>query len=269
LISMGKVLRMYRILNPKTNKTIIVPMDHGGFGILKGVENIRETVKRVIDGGANAVVLQPGAAKVSYKELAGKAGLIFRISRVTTFNKNLGLYESTTYTVDSAIVLGADAVIVSFYMGGKYEFESMRDIGFICAEADKWGLPCFVEALPSQDRFKGFDDPEGIVNAIRSAAELGADMIKAYLPAEIDIMKEAVKKTPVPIVLAGGEAATEREVLRLARLAMDAGLAGLCFGRKIFQYKDPTAIIKALSTIVHENASIDEALKLLPKGNKA
>lgn len=265
MISMGKYLRMYRILNPKTNKTIIVPMDHGGFGLLEGVEDISLTTKRVVEGGANAVVLQAGAAKAAYKEIAGKAGLILRVSRVTIFNKDLGLYEAPTYDVKTAITLGADAVIASFYMGGKYEFESMREVAKICAEADRWGVPCLVEAIPSQDKFKGFDDPNGIVYAIRSAAELGADMIKAYLPTDFNIMKEAVKKTPVPIVLAGGEATNGKEVLKLAKLAMDAGLAGLCFGRKIFQYKDPTAMVKALSLIVHENADVEEALKLLPE----
>lgn len=264
-MSIGKYIRMYRILNPKTNRTIIVPMDHGGFGILEGVENIKESVRRVVNGGANAVVLQPGAAKATYKELVGKAGLILRISRVTIFNAELGLYEAITYDVKDAIRLGADAVIVTFYMGGKYEFESMKDVGRICAEADRWGIPCLVEAIPSQDKFKGFDDPAGIIYAIRSASELGADMIKAYLPTNIEIMKEAVKKSPAPICLAGGEATSGRAVLELAKMSMDAGIAGLCFGRKIFQYKDPTAMVRALSLIVHENADVEEAFKLLPE----
>jgi len=264
-MTVGKLLRLYRIINPKSRETIIVPMDHGGFGMLEGLEDIRNAVHKVVEGGANAVVLQQGAAIAACNEIMGKAGLILRISRVTVFNEEVGLYEAPSYSVEGALRLGADAVIVSYYVGGKREFESLKDASRIADDCAKWGVPFLVEALPSQDKFKSFDDPECVKWACRSAAELGADMIKAYLPNDVDYMKEVVRVTPVPIVLAGGEVASVREVLEKTKNAMDAGLAGLCYGRKIFKYRDPTLMVKALSKIVHEKYEINEVLKEFPE----
>ena len=54
---MGKLIRIERIINRKTGKTVIVPMDHGvTVGPIKGLINMSKTVDRIADGGANAVV---------------------------------------------------------------------------------------------------------------------------------------------------------------------------------------------------------------------
>lgn len=259
----GKYLRMYRILSPVTNRTVIVPLDHGGYGMIEGLEDISNVVKGVVKGGANALILQPGIVKQVYKEIAGKTGLIIRVSAISVFNKNRGLIEASTYSVEDSLMLGADAVITSLYIGGEYEIESIENTSSVCGVADRYGVPCLVEAFPSLDRFKSVQDPEGIIQVIRMAVELGADMVKAYLPADYDFMKEAVKKARVPVVLAGGEASSPIDVLRLAKLAIDAGLAGVCFGRKVFKYKDPSLMVKALSLIIHEGLGVEEASKIL------
>jgi DhnA family fructose-bisphosphate aldolase class Ia len=42
-----------------------------------------------------------------------------------------------------------------------------------------------------------------------------------------------------------------------------AGAAGLSIGRNVFQCDNPTQIAKALSAIVHKDASVEQALKIL------
>ena len=261
----GKYLRMRRILNSKTNRTVIVPLDHGGYGIVEGLENLEEVVKKIVAGGANAIILQAGALKVTYKALDSNVGVIMRISSLSAFNSDFGFVEAVTHTLEEALMMGVDAVITSLHVGGKYEFESLRNTGLVCEACDKWGVPCVVETYPSRDKFKRVDDPEVIIQVMRIAEEIGADIIKAYLPLDPDFMKKASRVVHVPVVLAGGEAATPREVLHMAKIAVEAGLAGVCFGRKVFKYKDPEAMVKALVAIVHENASVEEALKLLPE----
>jgi len=44
---------------------------------------------------------------------------------------------------------------------------------------------------------------------------------------------------------------------------IDAGGAGVAFGRNIFQHRDPTAITRAICKIVHEDASVDVAMREL------
>jgi class I fructose-bisphosphate aldolase len=56
---------------------------------------------------------------------------------------------------------------------------------------------------------------------------------------------------------------SDRDLLQVVKDSIDAGGAGTCMGRNMFQHEDPTAIVAALVKIVHEGASVDEAYKLI------
>jgi DhnA family fructose-bisphosphate aldolase class Ia len=45
--------------------------------------------------------------------------------------------------------------------------------------------------------------------------------------------------------------------------SIQAGGQGVSIGRNIFQNKNVEAIVRAISKIVHENATVEEALSLL------
>jgi fructose-bisphosphate aldolase/2-amino-3,7-dideoxy-D-threo-hept-6-ulosonate synthase len=44
---------------------------------------------------------------------------------------------------------------------------------------------------------------------------------------------------------------------------MDAGGAGVAIGRNIFQADDPAAMAAAVAAILHDDASVDEAMGIL------
>lgn len=57
----GKKIRIERIINRKTGRTVIVHADHGvSIGPTIGINNMRETVNKVASGGANAIIMQKG-----------------------------------------------------------------------------------------------------------------------------------------------------------------------------------------------------------------
>jgi DhnA family fructose-bisphosphate aldolase class Ia len=45
--------------------------------------------------------------------------------------------------------------------------------------------------------------------------------------------------------------------------SIKAGGRGFSIGRNVFQHENPTLMVKALSAIVHNNASVNESLKIL------
>ena len=57
----------------------------------------------------------------------------------------------------------------------------------------------------------------------------------------------------------------EREALELAYNAVTAGAAGVDMGRNIWQSDYPVAMIKAVRSIVHDNATVKEAHELFSK----
>ena len=61
---LGKQVRLERIINRETGRTIIVPMDHGvTIGAVDGLIDMRETVNDMAVGGADAVLMHKGLVR--------------------------------------------------------------------------------------------------------------------------------------------------------------------------------------------------------------
>ena len=72
----GKEIRIQRILDRNSRRTVIVPMDHGmTMGPIAGLEDMKVAVDRVAEGGANAVILHKGIVKSGHREKGKDIGL--------------------------------------------------------------------------------------------------------------------------------------------------------------------------------------------------
>ncbi|MEM2744643.1 MAG: fructose-bisphosphate aldolase, partial [Nitrososphaerota archaeon] len=97
-------------------------------------------------------------------------------------------------------------------------------------------------------------------------AELGADIVKTVYTGSSESFRKVVNRCPVPIVIAGGpKVENDKQVLEMAKGAMDAGAIGVTFGRNVFQHENPKAIVKALASIVFRKSNVEEALEVLNK----
>ena len=106
-----------------------------------------------------------------------------------------------------------------------------------------------------------------IKHVARLGAELGADIIKCSYTGSVESFREVVLGCPVPVVIAGGpKMSSDRDILEMVKGAVEAGGAGVSIGRNIFQHREPSRMVGAISLLVHENASVDEALALLQAG---
>ena len=103
-----------------------------------------------------------------------------------------------------------------------------------------------------------------VVHAARLGQEAGGDFIKTAYSGSVESFKEVVETCPIPIVILGGaKMDSDLELLKVVKGCIDAGGAGTCMGRNMFQHEDPTAVVAALVKIVHEGASVEEAYKLI------
>ncbi|MFQ5800446.1 MAG: 2-amino-3,7-dideoxy-D-threo-hept-6-ulosonate synthase [Candidatus Hydrothermarchaeales archaeon] len=260
----GKRVRLERILNRKTRRTIIVPMDHGvSVGPIKGLVDMPEAVNSVAEGGANAVLLHKGAIKTGHRGYGRDIGLIMHLSASTSLGPDPN-NKVLVSTVEEAIKLGADAVSVHINIGAEEEAEMLMKLGRVSRECAEWGMPLLAMMYPRGEKIKSEHDVEVVKLAARAGAELGADMVKTNYTGDIDSFKEVVKGCPVPVVIAGGpKMNTPIDVLQMVHDAIQAGAAGTSIGRNVFQHESPTAMCSAISEIVHKNASVKKAKKVL------
>ncbi len=262
----GKRIRLERIIDRKTRRTVIVPMDHGlSMGPIAGLEDMASIINKISDGGANAVVLHKGIVRAGHRGYGKDIGLIIHLSGSTSLGPDPHS-KVPVATVEEAISLGADAVSVHVNVGAANEPEQLQALGDTAEICAAWGLPLFAMMYPRGPKIKNRHDPELVAHAARVGAELGADIIKTVYTGNINTFQKVVRGCPVPVVIAGGpKMATPRDVLKMADEAIKAGAIGVSIGRNVFQHRNPTAMTRALTRIVHGRGSIDRAMRELKR----
>lgn len=256
----GKTRRLRRIIRDDS-KTFIIAMDHGvTLGPVRGLENMQQTVKTVVSGGADAVLIHKGIAKhVDTHD----TGLIIHVSASTTLGNKPNLKVGVC-TLEEAIGLGADAVSAHINIGSEEEDQMLEFLGALSEQCDNFGMPLLAMMYPRGPNIKNEHEFEVVSHAARIGAELGADIVKTVYTGDQESFRRVVRGCPVPVVVAGGaRMKTDLDVLELGEKSVKAGAAGLSFGRNVFQHDKPEAMTRALSAIVHKGASAQNAMKLL------
>jgi fructose-bisphosphate aldolase / 2-amino-3,7-dideoxy-D-threo-hept-6-ulosonate synthase len=256
----GKTRRLKRIFQ-KDNRTVIVPMDHGvTVGPIMGITNMQNITDKLIKGKVDAVLVHKGIAK---RVDIDDAGLIVMLSGMSTLSPNVNA-KVQVCSVQEALKLGADAVSVHVNVGAQDEDKMLANLGKVSEECDAFGIPLLAMMYPRGPKIANEHALEVVAHAARIGAELGADIIKTNYTGSIESFKQVTESCPAPVVIAGGpKCKSPQEVLQTTYDALQAGAAGLSIGRNVFQAENPTAIAKALSAIVHENATVEQAEKIM------
>jgi fructose-bisphosphate aldolase/2-amino-3,7-dideoxy-D-threo-hept-6-ulosonate synthase len=256
----GKKRRLKRIFRDD-KRTVIVPMDHGvTVGPVTGLVNMQEIINKLLRGGVDAVVLHRGVAK---HVDTGNAGLIVHLSGSTKFGSDPN-NKVQICSVKEAVRIGADAVSVHVNIGAEQEDKMLVKLGRVADDCDGYGMPLLAMMYPRGPKIKDEHAVEAVAHAARLGAELGADIIKTNYTGDVESFKEVVRGCHVPVIIAGGpKAETVQEVLQMVHDSIKAGATGLSIGRNVFQHENPTKMVKALSAIVHNGASVDESVKIL------
>ena len=262
-MSEGKTRRLKKIMQ-QDNKTVIVPMDHGvTIGPIQGITNMQEITNKLVKGKADAILVHKGIAK---RIDTGNAGLIVMLSGMSNLSPNLNA-KVQVCSVKEAIRIGADAVSVHVNIGAQDEDKMLQNLGKVTDECDLFGIPLLAMMYPRGPKIQSEHAPDAVAHAARIGAELGVDIIKTNYTGDIETFKTVIESCSVPVVIAGGpKCQSLEEVFQTTSDSLKAGAAGLSIGRNVFQCENPTQIVKALSAIVHEGASVEQALKIFNTG---
>jgi|SRR5271157_6483 len=262
-MNVGKSIRMEKIFDRRTKKTVMVPMDHGiTLGPVKGLVNVKDIMRCAMEGGANALIMHKGIVKDCYVNCPKTSGLIIHLSASTSLSVDPD-YKVMLTTPDEAIRLGADAVSIHVNVGSEHEHQMLLDAGFVSRECEALGLPMLAMMYPRGKNIHNQYDPDLIAHACRVGAEFGADVVKTNYTGDPDSFKKVVKGCPVPLLAAGGlRTSSDTELLENVAGAMEAGAAGVAVGRNVFMHETPALMVRRICSVVHDNLSPKEAMKL-------
>ena len=261
---LGKKIRLERIINRSNGRTIIVPMDHGvTIGAVEGLVDMREAVNDMSCGGADAVLMHKGLVRCGHRNAGSDIGLIIHLSASTAMSPT-GNTKTLVGTVEEALKHGADCVSVHVNLGDPHERLMLADLGRVAEACDNWGIPLlammYARGLQISDPYA----KDVVAHCARVGVELGADIVKVPYSGTVDSFADVVAACCVPVVIAGGEFMNStRQILQMVHDSVMAGGAGISVGRNVFQHPNRVALVKALRAIVHEGATVEQAVRMV------
>jgi 2-amino-4,5-dihydroxy-6-oxo-7-(phosphooxy)heptanoate synthase len=255
---MRKALRLRRLSRPQDDRYLFVPLDHSvSDGPVVPKDRWQDLIRAVVQGGADAIIIHKGRVRTIDPAVLGGCALIVHLSAGTAHMADANA-KVLVGEVDEALRLGADAVSVHVNIGSDTESRQLTDLGTVAAACDSWNVPLVAMAYARGPRIGDPKDPALLAHVVNIAADLGADIVKTNLA---DDMTEVVANCPIPVIVAGGPASAN-SLAGHARVAMDAGCAGLAVGRRVFTSPAPMHLVAELASIVHAptDASLIHAL---------
>lgn len=255
-----------------------VAVDHGFFGeprFLAGIEDLAGALDVLVEAAPDAIQLSPGSAPLLQRRPGPKPALVLRTDVANVYGPTVDpgtryFSELVPGAVEQAVRLDSACVVANLlWIDGQEELHRacVRNVAALKARCELAGMPLMVEPLAMRPGSAGYGvdgDPERIRGLVRQAMELGADVIKADptdnladYPGVIEVAGR------IPLLVRGGGRASDEEVLRRTETVMRAGAAGIVYGRNVIQHERPSAMARALMSVVHDGVSAESALASL------
>lgn len=256
--SFGKRNRLSKIVM-KDGRALMLAIDHGYFmGATHGMEMPKFQIQKLLPH-IDSLMLSPGIL-TSQVDSDFDKGIVLRASGGNTILDSDIDNEGLILTAKNAVKLNASAIAVSIFVGAEYSHNTILNLANAINDASNYDLPVLgVTAVGKA--LKDKKEKRYLSHASRIAAELGADIVKTYY---CEGFEEVVKKTPVPIIVAGGpKLDTYKDVLELCYNSIQCGAIGVDMGRNIWQSDYPEAITMGVAHILHKKATVKEALELV------
>lgn len=275
-----KSFRLKRLFNAKSGRCFDVAVDHGFFnqpGFLTGIENMEITVQTLVEAAPDAIQLTLGMAR-HLQGLPGrnKPSLVLRTDVANIYGKILPENRRFSLMIEDAMLQAVrhDAVCVCvnlFQIPGASEVhaECVKNILNLKPQSDYYGMPMMIEPLVFRPAGEGGGytvngDLVAIQHLVRQAVELGADIIKADPTDDLAVYHKIIEvASGVPVLVRGGGRVSDETILKRTQALIEQGASGIVYGRNVIQHPNPKGITRALMAMVHDNASVEAAMKMI------
>ena len=250
--------RLSSIIKPHNNRALMLAVDHGYFlGPTEKLENPAKVIAPLLKH-CDSLMVTRGVQRTSVPATTDTP-MVLRVSGGSSIIGDDLSQEDITVSIEDAIRLNASALAMSIFVGSKYEYQTVVNLGKLVNEAQKYGIPVLAVTAVGKELGK---DARYLSLACRMAAEQGAHIVKTYY---CENFEKVVQSCPVPIIVAGGKKIPERDALQLTYNSIKAGAVGVDIGRNVWQSEHPVAMIKAVRSIVHGNSTVEQAFNLYKK----
>ncbi|WP_173077406.1 class I fructose-bisphosphate aldolase [Phytohabitans rumicis] len=256
--------RRLQQLLPPTRAALWLPLDDSLIsGPEAGLRHPNALLEQEIVDHLTGVLGFRGTFTACQKELRNTP-IIMNLSASTVRNEHT--HKVLVGTVVDAIRAGAQAIAYHINHSSPFEAAGLRELGRLAHEADDLGIPVVVIAYPRGRKADGTDenyltirenDQEAFTrlvrHCVRLAVDLGASAVKTIYTGSVESFETVLSAAMgVPVVIAGERLADVPEALAKAQAAIQAGAAGVAYGRQVFERDDPVAFVQKLRSVLDD-----------------
>lgn len=260
----GKRRRINRILN--NCKTLIVPVDDSLiFGPIGGLFNIEKTISEIEESAPSAILGYKGSLSLVNSI---NIPLIMNVTASTIRGNHVS--KTIISSVEEAVCMDTVCVAAHVNYTCEYENKMIIQLSNIVREAEKYGMPVLSISYPRKivngNDYEYEDLSEGeytdlICHCTRVSVELGADIIKTKFTGSAESFERVVDSAMGrPVIIAGGPLVEVEKAYEMAKAVIDAGAAGISYGRNVFNQNNIKAFIEGIKEIIFEGADVSKAI---------
>lgn len=213
-LPLGVRSRLETLLSRTGGRLAVLPIDqgleHGPIDFLDSPEaaDPEHQFRLAAEAGFSGIAAHLGLAEKYLPDHAGQVPLILKLNGKTGIPPDEEAFSPLTAGVEDALRLNAQAVGYTLYVGSPAQDRDIAQFQRVRAEAGRYGLPVIVWAYP-----RG-----------------------RWVDQVVDLAGRAL------VIVSGGARLSEDAAVAQARLALEAGAAGLIFGRNVWQRPFPRAL---------------------------
>lgn len=264
MLDTGKAVRLASIVRTD-GRTFIGALDvFIPRGLLPGLRDPVAAARLFVEAGADALLLHEGLVDVCAPAFAGRAALIIKLTTASAKAVDPTRRVQVT-SVRRAVSLGASAVAVNCFLGVSHDGDLLAQLGRIADECSAYAMPLIPLINPDpRDQF----DAEAVAYVCRVGAELGGDLVKSDYPGTPEAFAQAVAACPRPVIIEESPLPmTPEGTLRTVEGVLRAGGAGVMFANRIWDAPRPAALAHAVSGMIHERWSLQQATRYEMEGH--
>ena len=261
--SSGKLLRagfLYQYSTP----IVISPIDDFLiFGPKGGLEAPSEFLQRIADARPDAILTHAGLID-RHPNLFAKTATIINLSASITRSEHS--VKLPLHGLETALRLHANAVAYHINVLSSRCSQMMDNAAELVERANRYDVPVLGIIYPRNDSTEGdgeilrkksespIEFADLVSHCVSIGASLGFDAIKTWFTDDQTTFRSAVLASGgVPLLIAGGPKVASHEALARARLSLEAGAAGVSFGRNLFGRTNPSAFIAEIRNLERQN----------------
>jgi len=254
-------------------------MDHGVHNepsFLSGIEDMKQAVSAVAAAKPDAILLSLGQAHL-LQSIAGKEkpSLVVRADPTNLYNTPTPQHvfcHLVDDAVEQAVALDAVSIVVNLLWAPDQPdlyHQCLKNVTRMKVQCARYGMPLMVEPLVMTPNKKGGGyqpdpDMQKAIALVRQAVELGADIVKAESFEDLQGYSKVIQTaSPKPVLPRGGSRVSDKELLSRTHALMSQGASGTVYGRNVYQHPHVVSIIRACMAIIHEGASVSQAMSIL------